>query len=168
MVTEDEIIEALCGSVADGRACDYPHRRMPPVASPAQLDAVEAGLGFALPALLRRIYREVANGGVGPFGGIEGLPPDGYVSDAGDLVVDYHDGQRTSWPDGEPPIPPRVMMLRPRLRDVGTAGLPRTARAHVVVASGQSLQARHHAGALAERVVEQRGEHSGERRMARR
>jgi hypothetical protein len=63
-MTEDEIIEALRGRVAACRPADHGHLIAWPVASPAQLEDVEAGLGFPLPALLRRIYREVANGGV--------------------------------------------------------------------------------------------------------
>jgi SMI1 / KNR4 family (SUKH-1) len=109
-VTEDDIIEALRARVAVGRPADF-QQAPTQVASPTDLEDVEAALGFALPPLLRRIYLEVANGGVGPFGGIEGLPPDGIVSDAGNLVDDYHAGQTEEWPRGEPPIPPKVMML---------------------------------------------------------
>jgi hypothetical protein len=36
-------------------------------------------------------YREIANGGVGPFGGIEGLTDDGYSSNGGGLVDGYLD-----------------------------------------------------------------------------
>jgi hypothetical protein len=43
---------------------------LPPRATPAALDQVEADLGFPLPTLLRRVYLEVADGGFGPGGGL--------------------------------------------------------------------------------------------------
>jgi hypothetical protein len=46
---------------------------LPPPCSPAQVDAAEARLGFALPTLLRRVYTEVADGGIGPGVGIVGI-----------------------------------------------------------------------------------------------
>ena len=45
--------------------------------------AAERVIGFPLPPLLRRIYGEIANGGVGPFLGVEGLPG-GYSSEYGE------------------------------------------------------------------------------------
>lgn len=48
------------------------------VATVVDLDAFEAFLGLELPPLLRRIYREVANGGVGPGPGLIGIPPNGF------------------------------------------------------------------------------------------
>src|SRR5689334_1918050 len=41
---------------------------LPPPASEAALEAAEARLGTPLPAALRRVYGEVANGGFGPGG----------------------------------------------------------------------------------------------------
>jgi hypothetical protein len=46
-----------------------PTRRRPP-APPALVDAAEAALGLRLPTLLVRVYTEVADGGVGPGGGL--------------------------------------------------------------------------------------------------
>jgi len=43
---------------------------LPAPASEAALQAAEARLGTPLPALLRRLYGEVANGGFGPGGGL--------------------------------------------------------------------------------------------------
>ncbi len=37
-----------------------------------QLHATETALGFLLPLVLRALYAEVANGGFGPGGGIQG------------------------------------------------------------------------------------------------
>ncbi len=65
-----------------------------------------------LPPLLRRVYLEVANGGVGPFVGIEGRPPDGYSSDGGDSeFTHYHSSQQGEWPADLPRIPPKVLLL---------------------------------------------------------
>jgi len=46
---------------------------LPPVADPGTLDRVEAELGFVLPALLRRLYLEIADGGFGPGSGLLGV-----------------------------------------------------------------------------------------------
>ena len=46
---------------------------LPVPADPAVLDRVEAAIGFALPAALRRAYLEVADGGFGPHGGLLGV-----------------------------------------------------------------------------------------------
>src|SRR5262245_23166208 len=43
---------------------------LPAPASEAALDAAEARLGTPLPASLRRLYAEIANGGFGPGGGL--------------------------------------------------------------------------------------------------
>ena len=55
---------------------------LPAPASNASLDAAEASLEFALPAALRRLYREVADGGFGPGGGL--LPIER-------VITTYHD-----------------------------------------------------------------------------
>jgi hypothetical protein len=47
-------------------------RRFPP-ATEASIEEAEAGLGFSLPPLLRRIYLEVGNGGFGPSDGLIGV-----------------------------------------------------------------------------------------------
>jgi SMI1/KNR4 family protein SUKH-1 len=46
---------------------------LPPPASDAAQSAAEADLGFQLPPLVRRIYREVADGGFGPSNGLLSL-----------------------------------------------------------------------------------------------
>lgn len=60
---------------------------LPPLepATAAALEEAEASVGHALPPLLRRLYREVANGGFGPGYGIFGLTgghPDPPANDA--------------------------------------------------------------------------------------
>jgi hypothetical protein len=74
---------------------DHPQRygfAYPP-ASEEQLLATEAALGFPLPPVLRAIYTEVANGGFGPGGGIQGALS-GYSSSRdvqeSTIVVDYN------------------------------------------------------------------------------
>ena len=52
----------------------------PPLAPPAeaaQLEAADNRLGFAVPALLRTLYLELANGGFGPGFGLFPAPPSG-------------------------------------------------------------------------------------------
>jgi|GEM_PF-864460 len=44
-----------------------------PLATDAQIAATEAALGYPLPAMLRELYLEVANGGFGPDYGIYGV-----------------------------------------------------------------------------------------------
>ena len=46
---------------------------LPPPATPEELERVEASIGVALPATLRRVYGEVANGGFGPGYGLVSL-----------------------------------------------------------------------------------------------
>jgi hypothetical protein len=49
-----------------------PRPLRPPVSAPA-LDAVEARLGFALPAGMRQVYGAIADGGFGPGRGVQPL-----------------------------------------------------------------------------------------------
>ncbi|WP_426513197.1 hypothetical protein ACPPVO_22780 [Dactylosporangium sp. McL0621] len=44
---------------------------MPPPATEQVISDAESVIGYLLPPLLRRIYRELADGGIGPGGGIE-------------------------------------------------------------------------------------------------
>src|SRR6266487_2255071 len=74
---------------------DHPQRHSfaYPPASEEQLRATEAALRFPLPPVLRTLYAEVANGGFGPGGGIQGALG-GYGSrpdePARTMVDDYH------------------------------------------------------------------------------
>lgn len=58
-------------TIAFGRKSDP--RPAPPPCSEAEVAAAEVELGFALPPALRQFYLEVANGGVGPGGGLYSL-----------------------------------------------------------------------------------------------
>jgi SMI1 / KNR4 family (SUKH-1) len=74
---------------------DHPQRHgfAYPPAGEEQLRATETALGFLLPPVLRALYAEVANGGFGPGGGIQGVLG-GYGSrtdePARTIVDDYH------------------------------------------------------------------------------
>jgi hypothetical protein len=102
-VTDGEIFEAIRQRVGQGRPTDSDQAWSPP--APASEDDVrraEAAIGYPLPPLLRRIYLELADGGIGPRGGIEGVA-EGW-SPLGELT-DWAEGPRDD-PD-EPPAPPR-------------------------------------------------------------
>jgi hypothetical protein len=67
-------------------------------ASTQQIADPERRLGMRLPELLRRLYREVSNGGFGPgyrLMGVEG----GFADDQGDTSVDLYECFRTSDPE---------------------------------------------------------------------
>ena len=59
-----------------------PARRLPPLATAADLARAEAALGFPIAAELRRLYLEIADGGFGPGSGLLSLR---------ELVAEYHD-----------------------------------------------------------------------------
>jgi hypothetical protein len=84
----DHVIESLRAQLA---APSKPPGGGPPaypVATPAAIRAAERQLGFGLPPLLKRVYRELGNGGrrLGPGYGILGLPG-GYDDHGGWDVV---------------------------------------------------------------------------------
>lgn len=72
---------------------------LPPPATTAEIDKAESRLGFELPALLRTLYMEVANGGFGPGEGFLGVPSRKAVSRL-DLVKAYRNcrGRGGQWP----------------------------------------------------------------------
>ncbi|MEV7808489.1 SMI1/KNR4 family protein [Microbispora sp. NPDC088329] len=82
---------------------------LPCLSSPAPSAAVteaERAMGLSLPPLLRRLYLEVANGGVGPGRGIQGVPtPDAYR--ARQIVFSH-----SAWSSGPDPfVPPGFVWL---------------------------------------------------------
>lgn len=111
-MSDDEIVAALQARIADGRRNDYPSRwSVFDCATVADVEAAEQIIGYPLPMLLRHIYLKVANGGIGPFGGIDGLPPHGYESD-GSMLVDYDTWYTVELdPDDSPPPPRGVIFL---------------------------------------------------------
>lgn len=58
-------------------------------ATSAAVEEAERTIGFAFPNLLRAIYLEVANGGVGPGHQILGVKG-GFLSDEGDTISDLY------------------------------------------------------------------------------
>lgn len=48
--------------------------KLPPPATPSEIAAAEARLGFKMPPLLKSLYTEIANGGFGPSQGFLGVP----------------------------------------------------------------------------------------------
>ena len=87
-----------------------PPRFHPPLAR-AELQDAEARLGFELPAVVRQLYAEVANGGFGPGYGLLGLMG-GARSDLGDDAVELYrrfrqpdpDDAEWGWPEALLPI----------------------------------------------------------------
>ena len=63
-----------------------------------------------MPPLARRIYREVANGGVGPFSGIEGLSG-GHSSSGEGMLDDYERYLRYTREPDDPPVLPRGVLF---------------------------------------------------------
>lgn len=73
-MTEDEIFDAIRASVEAGRPTDSSSASaLPPPVSEQVIRDAEAVIGHRLPPLLRRINRELGDGGIGPHGGIQGL-----------------------------------------------------------------------------------------------
>ncbi|MGW9030732.1 SMI1/KNR4 family protein [Streptomyces sp. NPDC055722] len=112
-VTDDEVLEAVKARVQEGRPTDLGSRLLTPAPASAEaLAEAEGIIGYPLPPLLRRLYAEVANGGFGPFGGIEGLR-DGYASDGPSMLEVYLQYDEPG-PDPEeqaPPSPPHGVLL---------------------------------------------------------
>ncbi|MEW1700387.1 SMI1/KNR4 family protein [Streptomyces sp. NPDC091278] len=73
---------------------------LPPAAGAEDIAEAEAALGFALPPLLASLYREVANGGYGPYD--ELLPLVG----AGRTVLSEYRSERSASAGGETPYWP--------------------------------------------------------------
>jgi hypothetical protein len=105
-MTDGEILNAIRIRILEGRPTDLDNRMSPPGPVSDELIAeAEQVVGYPLPRLLRRIYGEIANGGVGPFGGVEGLPG-GYASDGVNMLDLYIGCRRAEINPDEPPPPP--------------------------------------------------------------
>jgi hypothetical protein len=106
-VTEDELVQELSALAAEGRFKEPP-------ASPGMVEAAEAAIGHALPALLRRLYTEVANGGFGPRAGVLGVPGGrGSSGDFADIVDAFREFTVELPPDHEfyHPMPPGMLWI---------------------------------------------------------
>ena len=85
-----ELLDALRLRLADPRRrTDQDDWQAPllPVANRKDIDAAEASIGRPLPAALRLVLLEVANGGFGPGYGLLGVGPVGHRTDIGDWHV---------------------------------------------------------------------------------
>ncbi|MGW3121536.1 SMI1/KNR4 family protein [Streptomyces sp. NPDC001107] len=92
-MTEDEIVDAVRTAMAS--------KGPTPPASPDAVAEAERVVGYPLPALLRRLYLEVANGGFGPRGGVLGVSGGKWRGDWADIVDVYE--AFSSAPDSEVP-----------------------------------------------------------------
>ncbi|MFN3648711.1 MAG: SMI1/KNR4 family protein [Armatimonadota bacterium] len=69
-----------------------------PPATPDELAAAEAKLGFSLPPTLRLLYLRVGNGGFGPGYGLMGVA-EGAADDEGETVETWYARRRAAGPD---------------------------------------------------------------------
>ncbi|MEV8561606.1 SMI1/KNR4 family protein [Streptomyces sp. NPDC051917] len=110
-MTDDEVLAAVEARVQTGRPTDLRDRLFTPAPASAEaLAEAERIIGYPLPPLLRRLYTEVANGGFGPFGGIEGLR-NGYTSDGPSMLEMYLQYDEPDPEPEAPPAPPHGVLL---------------------------------------------------------
>jgi hypothetical protein len=97
--TDDELVAALHGRAESAKPTDTPtpRERRPPASEETVMKA-EVVLGFRLDPLLRRIYREVCDGGIGP--GYGSLPLMGNES----VLSMYENFRSGSWPEKLMPV----------------------------------------------------------------
>jgi hypothetical protein len=108
-MTEDEIFNAIRTRVEAGHPTDMPSSvPLPPPAPDEVIREAESVIGYPLPPLLRRIYRELADGGIGPFGGIEGLE-NGFSNLP--MIDGYLEWLAAEVEPGERPPPPRGVVV---------------------------------------------------------
>ncbi len=91
-MNEDELIASLRRlrrAILKPRVVVSWKQKLPPVATEEQVARAEARLGFPLPRLLRRLYREVANGGFGPGYGLLGIEDSQMRKSGLDVVTMY-------------------------------------------------------------------------------
>jgi hypothetical protein len=113
---DDELIRIIKTRVRSPRLRSDLRTNPPPLfppVEPNQIARAEASLGLTLPPFLSRLYREVANGGFGPGGGLVGLQG-GHGDSAGLTLVEVYNLFRKAdegWPvphlplwEGDPPI----------------------------------------------------------------
>jgi hypothetical protein len=110
----DDLILKLRERQADARRFidipeAFPHRVYPPVTL-KEVEMAEAELGFPFPAMLRRVYLQVGNGGFGPGFGILALNDRGARNYHLPLVDWYRDAMSFSHPD-YPPWPRKFLTV---------------------------------------------------------
>lgn len=107
-MTEDDLIDSICKRIADPKKrIDMTTVDTPPLYGPAStkaLDAAEVQVGIVLPPLLRRLYREVGNGGFGPSSGLLGVEGGHTDADGRNVGTLYADLRAEWWSEGLLPI----------------------------------------------------------------
>ncbi|MCT2543070.1 MULTISPECIES: SMI1/KNR4 family protein [Streptomyces] len=107
-MTDDELVEAVRARVKAGRPTDFASTLAAP--EPASLDEVEdaeRAIGFRLPPLVRRLYLEIADGGIGPFLGVSSL----HDEELGMVNVYLSCLNAEPSPEDPPSLPPGVLFL---------------------------------------------------------
>lgn len=107
-MTDDELVEAVRARVKAGRPTDFASTLAAP--EPASLDEVEdaeRAIGFRLPPLVRRLYLEIADGGIGPFLGFSPL----HDEELGMVNVYLSCLNAEPSPEDPPSLPPGVLFL---------------------------------------------------------
>jgi hypothetical protein len=104
MYTDEQLIARIRARATDPATRADTRRRsstsLPPPATLELVEATEAALGFPLPAFLRRLYLEIANGGFGPGYGMLALAvpgPDPQGEDS--LPATYQAFHFDAWPE---------------------------------------------------------------------
>lgn len=98
----DPALVRLAESVAAAMGSPQTPTAAPDPADPAAVDDAERALGVTLPPLLRRVYVEVADGGVGPEQGL--LPLAAIVEQYRDLRHQASQVEDDEWPQGLVPV----------------------------------------------------------------
>ncbi|MBC9714958.1 SMI1/KNR4 family protein [Streptomyces sp. TRM66268-LWL] len=107
-MTDDELFDAVLARVREGRPADSPHRdALPGPAALAEVEVFERIVGCPMPPLLRRIYLEIGDGGIGPFDGISALQDEDEPMGMLNAYVEY----LTEELDPEIPPPPPAGVL---------------------------------------------------------
>lgn len=99
MTDIDDLLRQVCAKA------NATVERLPPTAAAEDVENAESILGFKLPTMLVRLYREVANGGFGP--GYQLLPLTG---EARSTVSDYRE-ERATRRSGETHWPAEVLPI---------------------------------------------------------
>ncbi|MGW6755332.1 SMI1/KNR4 family protein [Streptomyces sp. NPDC055006] len=107
-MTDDELFEAVRARVGEGRPTDEPSAvTVPEPASLSAVEEVERVVGYPMPPLVRRLYLEIADGGIGPFSGFYPLL-DG--PESGAMLVGYVEFLTCELaPTDPPPTPAGVL-----------------------------------------------------------
>jgi hypothetical protein len=112
----DDIVELVRARAANPRTIHdmaqglSPAPKIYPPATAEDIEKAEASLGFELPALLKRIYTEIGNGGFGPGYGLVGTAG-GYDGCIGGDVLSLYGGYRENPPGGMPEWPEKVLPI---------------------------------------------------------